>query len=57
MSLAGIGHHFRSKEALMNEALFELMGQIDRVPEVCEQLTRGITQARSGRAAPSRRCA
>ncbi|GAA4933123.1 AcrR family transcriptional regulator [Nonomuraea thailandensis] len=25
VSLAGIGYHFRSKEALMNEALFEVM--------------------------------
>ncbi|MGP4096552.1 TetR/AcrR family transcriptional regulator [Nonomuraea sp. KM90] len=98
VSLAGIGYHFRSKEALMNEALFEamrewgdelgatlsadvkpeatplerfeaawdrvvesferlrplwvtqfeLLGQIDHVPEVREQLTNAIKEARVG---------
>ncbi|MEV0165988.1 TetR family transcriptional regulator [Nonomuraea fuscirosea] len=98
VSLAAIGYHFRSKEALMNEALFqamqewgdelaatlsadvkadatplerfeaawdrvvesftrlrplwvtqfELLGQIDHVPEVREQLVRGIKEARLG---------
>ncbi|NRQ31518.1 TetR/AcrR family transcriptional regulator [Nonomuraea sp. NN258] len=98
VSLAAIGYHFRSKEALMNEALFqamqewgdelaamlaaevepgagplerfeaawdrvvesftrlrplwvtqfELLGQIDHVPEVREQLVRGIKEAREG---------
>ncbi|MEV0386189.1 TetR/AcrR family transcriptional regulator [Nonomuraea sp. NPDC050643] len=98
VSLAGIGYHFKSKEALMNEALFaamqewgdelgatlaadirpdatplerfeaawdrvvesftrlrplwvtqfELLGQIDHVPEVREQLVRGIKEARLG---------
>ncbi|MFC4118330.1 TetR/AcrR family transcriptional regulator [Nonomuraea zeae] len=98
VSLAGIGYHFKSKEALMNEALFaamqewgdelaatlagevkaeatplerfeaawdrvvesfarlrplwvtqfELLGQIDHVPEVREQLVQGIQEARLG---------
>ncbi|AQZ67151.1 Transcriptional regulator, TetR family [[Actinomadura] parvosata subsp. kistnae] len=98
VSLAGIGYHFKSKEALMNEALFEVMqewgeeleatlaadvradatplerfeaawdrvvesfeklrplwvtqfellGQIDHVPEVREQLVRAIGEARLG---------
>ncbi|MBF8192994.1 TetR/AcrR family transcriptional regulator [Nonomuraea sp. K274] len=98
VSLAGIGYHFKSKEALMNEALieamqewgddlaatlsadvepdatplerfeaawdrvlesfarlrplwvtqFELLGQIDHVPEVREQLVHGIKEARLG---------
>ncbi|MFC7590435.1 TetR/AcrR family transcriptional regulator [Nonomuraea antimicrobica] len=98
VSLAGIGYHFGSKEALMNEALFEamqewgdelaatlaadvragaaplerfeaawdrvvesfarlrplwvtqfeLLGQIDHVPEVREQLVRAIKEARAG---------
>ncbi|SDI57024.1 TetR/AcrR family transcriptional regulator [Nonomuraea jiangxiensis] len=98
VSLAGIGYHFRSKEALMNEALFEamrewgddlaatlvadvdpsatplerfeaawdrvvesfsrlrplwvtqfeLMGQIDHLPEVREQLGGAVKEARLG---------
>jgi AcrR family transcriptional regulator len=98
VSLAGIGYHFGSKEALMNEALFEVMqewgddlaatlaadvepgatplerfeaawdrvvesftrlrplwvtqfellGQIDHVPEVRDQLVKGISEARLG---------
>ncbi|MEV1178189.1 TetR/AcrR family transcriptional regulator [Nonomuraea sp. NPDC049784] len=98
VSLAGIGYHFKSKEALMNEALFEamrewgdelavalsadvkadatplerfeaawdrvtesfsrlrplwvtqfeLLGQIDHVPEVREQLVHSIKEARLG---------
>jgi AcrR family transcriptional regulator len=98
VSLAGIGYHFKSKDALMNEALFEVMkewgddlartltadvkadapplerfeaawdrvvesfsrlrplwvtqlellGQIDHVPEVREQLRQGIKEARDG---------
>jgi AcrR family transcriptional regulator len=98
VSLAGIGYHFRSKDALMNEALFEamrewgddlgatlaadvkqdatplerfeaawdrvvesfsrlrplwvtqfeLLGQIDHIPEVREQLVHGIKEARLG---------
>ncbi|MFG1708327.1 TetR/AcrR family transcriptional regulator [Nonomuraea sp. M3C6] len=98
VSLAGIGYHFKSKEALMNEALFqameewggelgaaltadvkaeasplerfeaawdrvvesfsrlrplwvvqfELLGQIDHVPEVREQLAGAIMEARLG---------
>ncbi|MFI7706622.1 TetR/AcrR family transcriptional regulator [Nonomuraea sp. NPDC049480] len=101
VSLAGIGYHFKSKEALMNEALFEamrewgdelaatlagdvepdmtplerfaaawdrvaesfarlrplwvtqfeLLGQIDHVPDVREQLVRGIEEGRLGLAA------
>ncbi|MEV4016625.1 TetR/AcrR family transcriptional regulator [Nonomuraea angiospora] len=98
VSLAGIGYHFKSKEALMNEALFEamrewgddlaatltadvkpdatplerfetawdrvvesftrlrplwltqfeLLGQIDHLPEVREQLVRATGEARLG---------
>lgn len=98
VSLAGIGYHFKSKEALMNEVLFEamrewgdelaatltadikpdatplerfeaawdrvvesfsrlrplwatqfeLLGQIDHLPEVREQLVGGIKEARLG---------
>ncbi|MEU8244704.1 TetR/AcrR family transcriptional regulator [Nonomuraea sp. NPDC048916] len=98
VSLAAIGYHFRSKDALMNEALFEamkewgldlgatlaadakpdatplqrfetawdrviesfdrlrplwvtqfeLLGQIDHVPEVREHLVRGLREARDG---------
>jgi AcrR family transcriptional regulator len=98
VSLAGIGYHFKSKEALMNEALyesmrewgddlaatlvadvkadatpverfeaawdrvvesfarlrplwmtqFELLGQIDHLPDVREQLVTGIKEARIG---------
>lgn len=98
VSLAAIGYHFKSKEALMNEALFEamrewgddlgatlaadvdpaatplerfeaawdrviesftrlrplwltqfeLLGQIDHLPEVREQLVRGVQEARLG---------
>ncbi|GAA3530923.1 TetR/AcrR family transcriptional regulator [Nonomuraea rosea] len=98
VSLAGIGYHFRSKEALMNEVVFaamrewgdelavtlageveadatplerfeaawdrvvesftrlrpmwvtqfELLGQIDHMPEVREQLVRGIKEGRLG---------
>ncbi|TMR93094.1 TetR/AcrR family transcriptional regulator [Nonomuraea basaltis] len=98
VSLAGIGYHFKSKEALMNEALFEamqewgeqlaatlsadvkpdatplerfeaawdrvvesfarlrplwvtqfeLLGQIDHMPDVREQLVRGTKEGRLG---------